>query len=55
MLDVCVRCASSCNSECHVLNCLEFVFSSIACVGSGSMFRVYWLLLNIVFFFSRGG
>ena len=26
------------------------VFSSIACVGSGSMFRVYWLLLNIVFF-----
>ena len=27
------------------------VFSSIACVGSGSMFRVYWLLLNIVFFF----
>ena len=31
------------------------VFSSIACVGSGSMFRVYWLLLNIVFFFSRGG
>ena len=24
------------------------VFSSIACVGSGSMFRVYWLLLNIV-------
>ena len=24
MLDVCVRCASSCNSECHVLNCLEF-------------------------------
>ena len=29
------------------------VFSSIACVGSGSMFRVYWLLLNIVFFFSR--
>ena len=25
------------------------VFSSIACVGSGSMFRVYWLLLNIVF------
>ena len=24
-------------------------------VGSGSMFRVYWLLLNIVFFFSRGG
>ena len=20
MLDVCVRCASSCNSECHVLN-----------------------------------
>ena len=33
------------------------VFSSIACVGSGSgsMFRVYWLFLNIVFFFSRGG
>ena len=31
------------------------VFSSIASVGSGSMFRVYWLLLNIVFFFSRGG
>ena len=30
------------------------VFSSIASVGSGSMFRVYWLLLNIVFFFSRG-
>ena len=28
---------------------------NIACVGSGSMFRVYWLLLNIVFFFSRGG
>ena len=26
------------------------VFSSIACVGSRSMFRVYWLLLNIVFF-----
>ena len=26
------------------------VFSSIASVGSGSMFRVYWLLLNIVFF-----
>ena len=23
------------------------VFSSIACVGSGSMFRVYWLLLNM--------
>ena len=31
------------------------VFSSIGSVGSGSMFRVYWLLLNIVFFFSRGG
>ena len=31
------------------------VFSSIASVGSGSMFRVYLLLLNIVFFFSRGG
>ena len=31
------------------------VFSSIASVGSVSMFRVYWLLLNIVFFFSRGG
>ena len=31
------------------------VFSSIASAGSGSMFRVYWLLLNIVFFFSRGG
>ena len=30
------------------------VFSSIASVGSGSVFRVYWLL-NIVFFFSRGG
>ena len=30
------------------------VFSSIASVGSGFMFRVYWLLLNIVFFFSRG-
>ena len=29
------------------------VFSSIASVGF--MFRVYWLLLNIVFFFSRGG
>ena len=24
------------------------VFSFIASVGSGSMFRVYWLLLNIV-------
>ena len=29
------------------------VLSSIASVGSGSMFRVYWLL--VVFFFSRGG
>ena len=28
------------------------VFSSIACVGSGSMFRVYWLLLNIVIKYS---
>ena len=26
------------------------VFSSIACVGSGSMFRVYWLLLNILLY-----
>ena len=31
------------------------IYSSIASVGSGSMFRVYWLLLNIVFFFSRVG
>ena len=31
------------------------VFSSIASVGSGSMLRVCWLLLNIVFFFSCGG
>ena len=33
MLDVCVRCASSCNSECHVLNCLEF--SDSCCAGVG--------------------
>ena len=31
------------------------VFSSIESVGSESMFRVYRLLLRIVFFFSRGG
>ena len=33
MLDVCVRCASSCNSECHVLNCLEFSDSCFAAIG----------------------
>ena len=38
MLDVCVRCASSCNSECHVLNCLEF--SDSCCAGDSLSFSV---------------
>ena len=33
MLDVCVRCASSCNSECHVLNCWSLVIPVVLAIG----------------------
>ena len=33
MLDVCVRCASSCNSECHVLIVWSLVIPVVLAIG----------------------